>query len=658
MALTTFIYRDLESTNTIRLLKILPPEHDTENVKIACTVKHFREDDASKPEYHALSYHWGADPSATPARHIRIRYEDDQTFHEKGIQENLWGFLDQMRSLNRTEPYYWMDALCLNQDLKPEKEAQVPRMDEIYSEASRTISWLGRTDNLNDNQKHFIDKLPGWIDENRQKVEELLGSVPTDSYRIRSRSGLELSLKADKLSRKGDELPYKDVLRLLHAERIVVPMNDILGQPYWKRIWVIQEVALAKEVEILFGSMSFDFNDFLIAYKAWIAYFHISDRPAAVEARMLRSRMSFDDMVKPRMLMSRISFDDILQWGETCDSFQKLDKVYGLLGLLNRSQEAYYSRSLKADYNKPAAQLFWELVFVFGLYRKCRSGIPGELYENNRMRLRKLFRSLTKGFHLDGSGLMEFASSPCTAPDTHGNGQSLQEPPSICTKPEQDMHRALARVCMEAMPIYQAITELLGYNVTRRFFNTLFGYRDWIHKWGRQLPAYRHASDIAISKGDTLDDVRDASRLWMEYYHDDDPTGISASRWHCLGVQDRDTRMRSTTAVMRIDLYGGVRSLSEWESVKQRIFGFYIAGNGGTFQQDPGDEPDGERGQASHSLLVWHIEQLGWDLRFQPSRNVVENGEWEPDAEGKDTEGMTNFGELSVYEADGHDRSS
>lgn len=624
MASTTFVYRKLESTKTIRLLKILSSEDDEENVEIACTLKHFREDDASKPEYHALSYCWG-DLSATPARYIRIRYEEDQTFHKKGIQENLWAFLDQMRSSKTTKAYYWMDALCLNQSCNDEKVKQVPRMDEIYSEAIGTISWLGRIDNLTGNEKHFMDNLSAWIDENREKVKELLGSLPTDLFRKRNTMPtLTLSPNKEK-----EKLPYKDTLRGLLPHRIDSPMNDILTQPYWKRVWVIQEVALAKEIEILFGSKSLKFDDFLIAYKAWFAYFHADDRPAAVEARMLMSLGS-----EERMLRSHMPFDDILRWGETCNSSKQLDKVYGLLGLLNRSREANSARSLEADYNKKPAQLFWELVFVFGFYRTCRSGPHGELYDNNRNRLRALYRSLTGNFYLDGSGLMEFASSPCTAPNTRRDGQNTQDPASGCTKPEEHVHRALARVCMEAMPIYQAIVELLGYEVTRRFYNKdLFGFKHWLDNWGRQLPAYGHACDTAISE----DDVRNASRLWMEYYHDDDPPGISAATWHCLGVQNGDTWVRDTAARMQTDVYGVVRSLSEWESVKQRIFAFYSARNDGTFQQDSGDE-------ASHSLLVLNIEQLGWQLRFQPSQNVVENEE-RPLVD----EGRTNFGKLSVY---------
>lgn len=145
MARPTFAYRPLErlTLTTIRLLKI-DPEREVD--VISCTLEQFSENDTPPPEYIALSYCWG-DTEGPPASRIRIRYKGDLKSYSKYIYDNLWELLAQLRmSEERTKFYYWMEALCLDQESDDEKAEQVPRMGTIFSDAVRTISWLGRSD--------------------------------------------------------------------------------------------------------------------------------------------------------------------------------------------------------------------------------------------------------------------------------------------------------------------------------------------------------------------------------------------------------------------------------------------------------------------------------------------------------------------------------
>ena len=41
--------------------------------------------------------------------------------------------------------YYWIDAICINQEDDLEKSSQVALMGEIYKEAANAIVWLGST---------------------------------------------------------------------------------------------------------------------------------------------------------------------------------------------------------------------------------------------------------------------------------------------------------------------------------------------------------------------------------------------------------------------------------------------------------------------------------------------------------------------------------
>lgn len=57
--------------------------------------------------------------------------------------ETLWEILDQMQLSQETENWIWTDFLCLNQRNNEEMGQQVPRMGQVYSQAKRTIAWLG-----------------------------------------------------------------------------------------------------------------------------------------------------------------------------------------------------------------------------------------------------------------------------------------------------------------------------------------------------------------------------------------------------------------------------------------------------------------------------------------------------------------------------------
>lgn len=127
--------------SSIRLLKVLP---DKDKGLLVCTIQHFGENDV--PSYVALSYLWG---NATHTKHILIYHMDGKRPHFQGIQSSLWEFLDQvyhdqMNNMAKSRDYYWTDLLCLDQTSHLEMQQQLPRMGTIYSEASRTIAWLGR----------------------------------------------------------------------------------------------------------------------------------------------------------------------------------------------------------------------------------------------------------------------------------------------------------------------------------------------------------------------------------------------------------------------------------------------------------------------------------------------------------------------------------
>lgn len=65
-----------------------------------------------------------------------------QGFGRLPLCKNLAGVLRHLRN-EKTARTLWVDAICINQSDMAEQEAQVLRMTDIYSCASRVVVWLG-----------------------------------------------------------------------------------------------------------------------------------------------------------------------------------------------------------------------------------------------------------------------------------------------------------------------------------------------------------------------------------------------------------------------------------------------------------------------------------------------------------------------------------
>lgn len=587
MASTTFTYRPLETSTTIRLIKINP---ELEDDVIFCTLAQFSINNSSAPDYIALSYCWG-DTSIPPASRIRIRYMDDQTFHPKLIYENLWNLLNQLRSSEeRTTLYYWMDALCLDQDSADEKAEQIPRMGTIYSEALRTISWLGRPDVSNTWISRAIDFLPGWVKDKRLAVEEILRSVPVEEFK--------LSVNGDHKLRA-----ERETMRQLGTGTIEPYMRNVLSQPYWTRVWVIQEVALAKNVEIVFGTHHLEFDDFLIAYKAWVgSMLGSSIRPAAIQARM-------------ELSAGRVTFNELMQWGMACESSEPLDRVYGLLGLLKHSKEANgasfcsnsYSRSLVADYTKTGGQLFWELVFGFELHRNLIKRGSGQVHA--------FADSLKAGCILDVQGLLKIAHSSTTPAK----------------------HRLLAHVCVQAMSLFQTMFQLVGSAYFKYVFISGFDWT-WLRSWISQVPAYKQAAEHKDLEEDEIDD---AVRLWLDCYVAEPAgkQGLAFNKlspgWHVSSNQKSSVSIIGCDSTLKpVELYSPEFWQDKWDGIRQSICGFYTSGSAGhlRFPHDSG-----------FPSLGLDIQMFGWKLKFELSPEFQKYM-----AEGKFSGGNLIIGKLTL----------
>jgi hypothetical protein len=112
------IYTTLTYAKTNIRLVVLSPGQGNETLQ--CHLRIVRLSRAGR--YEALSYEWGS-----PNDNTSLIILNGQLFR---VQKNLSRALKALRS-ERVEQTFWIDALCINQEDKTEKNHQVPLMGDI-----------------------------------------------------------------------------------------------------------------------------------------------------------------------------------------------------------------------------------------------------------------------------------------------------------------------------------------------------------------------------------------------------------------------------------------------------------------------------------------------------------------------------------------------
>lgn len=133
------------------------------------------------------------------------------------------------RSPSRGTTYLWIDALCINQKDKKEINVQVSIMGTIYQSARRTLIWL-------DNELAATPKQPR--------------PLPSDLIPILMLFTVCRLLKEHCSDRPKVILGYTiSLLEPYFWDRL----QRFTNHPYWARVWIIQEIALANGVAIQYG---------------------------------------------------------------------------------------------------------------------------------------------------------------------------------------------------------------------------------------------------------------------------------------------------------------------------------------------------------------------------------------------------------------------
>jgi len=202
----------------IRILDLPPASREGDNESpIECTTRAIKlSDDDDDDGYEALSYVWGTDQATAI---VRISGQD------RIVSKTLEKALRRLQLPDRSRSL-WVDQLCIDQNNSTEKMQQVRHMGSIYEECTQCIAWMGE----------IKDHIP---------VADAEAAIRLLHYMV------ALSEADDP-----DSLPLAEAIRsrIPGANRALRSLSR-LGNPWWMRIWTVQEAVLPESLTFQWGHL-------------------------------------------------------------------------------------------------------------------------------------------------------------------------------------------------------------------------------------------------------------------------------------------------------------------------------------------------------------------------------------------------------------------
>jgi hypothetical protein len=240
------------------------------------------------PPYLALSYMWGPEH---PTHTISV---DGQPMV---IRKNLFDFLQVYRSRHLND-HVWIDQLSINQQDIPKRNEQVQFMGDIYHKAQQVIVWVH--------------------DEDSKGLHE-------QCLEHQSVHGAENS-----------PCPW---------------MSRLLGHQYWTRLWIIQEVLLARDLVIYFDSVILPWGE-LNACFAHSAGYNLSESLRWVMVRATSNVQRYAAGSIPGLAKPYHNLTETIAYCAASKCMDLRDRVFGLQGLLAEKDK------VTIDYNMSVEQVF------------------------------------------------------------------------------------------------------------------------------------------------------------------------------------------------------------------------------------------------------------------------------------------------------------
>ncbi|ERF75158.1 hypothetical protein EPUS_06198 [Endocarpon pusillum Z07020] len=253
--------------------------------------------------FRAISYTWGS-----PALTQSITCNGQKLLITRSVFELLSSAV--ISSLCDELPI-WIDAICINQRDDTEKAHQVRNMDTLYSLAEEVILWLGPPSSDSDLAMDTICAL-----------SEKKGVISRKNLSQFARSGEVL----EKCGLAGA------------GEEVRSALGSLLYREWFRRLWIFQEVVLARKGQIVCGSKVLPWDDFSSATSALarlqVHQFSIIYPDVVAGLRGLEAIQEMEAAAEARKYEGRdLNPAFLLDLARRRAVTEPRDRVYGILGL-------------------------------------------------------------------------------------------------------------------------------------------------------------------------------------------------------------------------------------------------------------------------------------------------------------------------------------
>jgi hypothetical protein len=288
--------------------------------------------------YEALSYAW---ENAT--RNHSIICDDRKLEVTASLKDALQAIRDPINP-----KLVWADAICINQDDDNEKSQQVAVMDRIYEYARSVTVWLGRdTEGISSDCFDLIRQTNRHLDELLDKYGDV-SDIPTITQPC--------------------PIPFD--------QSIWNKVVKMMKLPWFKRVWVIQEAALARRCDLIWGSHRLDIAE-LCEVSLWLdtrAELPMKAGTGTFGGVFLFGHCTYENsdtwrttlpLIKHRHNQVKMYKWSLLHLLDTASELQAsfgVDRIYAFLGnpLARKAETGGLGLMVQPDYTKSEDEVYFE----------------------------------------------------------------------------------------------------------------------------------------------------------------------------------------------------------------------------------------------------------------------------------------------------------
>jgi len=261
------IYKPLDAAREIRLLKIVHTHPE-----IVCVLNTVSLHD--NPQFSALSYEWG-DPATTRPIILNGSTTLVTTNLARALEHVCYHWTARFPDRDASSCRLWVDAICINQNDIHEKNQQIQLMETLYAGAEMVICWIGP------------------LHRESQIAFESCMVLDMEIKRHPFELGKEVNL--DWMKEYPEIFCENTPQDVNFGNRNWAAICRMLGSKYWKRVWILQELVLARNALIVCGKMSIELGS-LLSIAEWFTQARRQNRPAHVSSTV------WNTIVAPHLL--------------------------------------------------------------------------------------------------------------------------------------------------------------------------------------------------------------------------------------------------------------------------------------------------------------------------------------------------------------------